>query len=544
MNPFNRLLVVFGCLVLGFLPGQAQGVLDRSVSVQCIDRPIASVLSDIESRYQIFFTYSKNYIPVDKTVSLQYRQSPLREVLSHMFATTAVVFVETRGKVILKIDPEKEEELRQISLYEEVRKRQEALISARKKEKERLRLNPMAHQTKNYPESTGGQVSREIDWEKYQFPPLPQDTLEEDLEPLPDMGMETKIAQVSVFPFLGSNGVSSNEVVNRFSFNIFWGMNGGVDGLEAGLFFNSIKNNVVGAQLAGMGNTIGGDLEGTQVAGLFNVVMGEAAGFQGAGLFNISPRSFSGVQVGGVFNIANSSSSAIQVAGLMNAGMGRTGTQVAGLFNFAEEVQGFQIGGLLNVAKKVKGSQIGLINVADSLSGVSIGLLNFIKDGYNRAEFSVNETFFGNFSMRIGVQRFYNILYIGGRFDNVSESGATASRQLNLSWGLGYGIGTGITIGSRNNMLNLETILIHVNEQEFWTRSLNLWNQYRIGFDFQTGAKTSIFFGPSMNILFSNKIDSDYNILGSNIMPYTFYDKTKGRTNVKMWVGFGAGVRF
>jgi hypothetical protein len=544
MNPLKIGLFIIGCLVLGCISGKAQEVLDRRVSVQCRSQTVASVLSDIESRYRIFFTYSKNYIPVEKRVSLDIRQSPLREVLSRMFDSTAVVFLEKRGKVILKIDPVKEEELRQWQLYEEVRQRQEALISARKKEKERLRLNPMAHRTENYLEMPGGHAAREIDWEKYKFPPLLQDTLDRGLEPLPKMGMEKKIAQVSVFPFFGSNGVASNEVINRFSLNIFWGMNGGVDGLEVGLFFNSIKNDVVGVQLAGMGNTVGGDLDGTQVAGLFNVVLGELEGFQGAGLFNIVPRSFSGVQAAGMFNIANSQTSAMQIAGLMNVGMGRTGTQVSGLFNFAEEVEGVQVGGLLNVADKVRGSQIGLINVADSLSGVSIGLLNFIRDGYKRFEFSANETFFGNFSLRIGVRRFYNILHIGSRFDNRSSNGTSTDRQLNLTWGLGYGFGTGITMGARNNMINLEALLIHVNEQEFWTSSLNLWNQYRLGFDFQTGAGTSVFFGPSMNILFSKKIDSDSNTLGSNIMPYSFYDKTKGGTNVKMWMGFSAGVRF
>jgi hypothetical protein len=35
-----------------------------------------------------------------------------------MFDSTAVVFLEKRGKVILKIDPVKEEELRQWQLYE------------------------------------------------------------------------------------------------------------------------------------------------------------------------------------------------------------------------------------------------------------------------------------------------------------------------------------------------------------------------------------------------------------------------------------------
>lgn len=539
----NRLLLIIGWITITFTTAAAQEVLDRLISVQTTNETIASVLSGIEDRYRIFFTYSKNYIPVEKKVSLYHARSPLRRVLEDMFESTAVVYVEKRGKVILKIDPVKEEELRQLSLYEEIRKRQEAIISARREENERLRLSPMVRQTKRYLDRPGGYASLEVDWEKYKFPPLPPKEPEPELEPFPDRGPERKLAQASIFPFFGTNGLESNDITNRLSFNLFWGMNGGVDGLEAGLFFNSIRNKVEGVQIAGMGNTVGGDLEGVQAAGLFNVVLGNVEGVQAAGLFNVTPARFSGVQLAGMFNIAAANESAVQVAGLMNASTGNVKTQISGLFNAANHVNGGQFSSLLNVAKRVEGVQLGLINVADSISGVPIGLLNFIKNGYNRVEFSANETFYGNFALRIGVRSFYNILLIGGRIDG-GRAATEPNRQLSLSWGLGYGFGTGITMGSRNNMMCLETVLIHVNEQQFWTRSLNLLNRYRLNFDFQTGPKTSIFFGPSMNIMFSKKFDEEALTYGSGIMPYSFYDKTRGQTNIKMWAGVGAGVRF
>ena len=546
MSTFRGLLLIIGWITIGNTAVYTQSVLDRSVNIPSGYQSIASILSSIEDQYQIFFTYSKNYIPVDNKVNLEVQKASLRNVLDEMFNATAVVYVERRGKVILKIDPVKEEELRQLSLYEEIRKRQEALISARNKEKERLRLNPMARRINNFLETPGSYTALDLDWEKYKFPPIVLEEPEEDLEPLPDMGQEKRLAQISVFPFLGTNAIASYDITNKFSLNIFWGMNGGLDGVEVGLFVNSIKKQAKGLQIAGLGNTVGGDVEGSQIAGMFNISSGKVGGVQASGLFNIAAKDFSGVQAAGIFNIANSmdSTSAVQVAGLMNVGAGKVKTQISGLFNFAEEVQGTQIAGLLNVAKKVEGLQFGLINIADTVSGVPFGLLNFIKNGYNRTEFSVNETFYGNFSLRIGVRRFYNILYIGSRLDKDRLSGNLDRQQLTLTWGLGYGFGTGITIGARNNMINLETIFIHVNEQQFWTRPLNLLNQYRLGLDIQTGAKTSIFFGPNMNIMFSKLNNEDAKTLGSNIMPYAFYDKTKGQTNVKMWLGFGAGVRF
>ncbi len=546
MSTLRGLFLIFGWIIVVNTSVVAQSVLDKTVSIPTGNQTIAAILSSIENQYQIFFTYSKNYIPVDNRVNLGVRRATLRDILDEMFDATAVAYVERRGKIILKIDPAKEEELRQLSLYEEVRKRQEALISARNKEKERLRLNPMARKLNNYLETPGTYASLELDWEKYKFPPIIPEEPEEDLEPLPDMGQEKRLAQVSVFPFFGTNALESNDVTNRFSLNVFWGMNGGLDGVEVGMFFNSIKKKAKGLQVAGLGNTVGGKVEGTQLAGLFNIGASKVEGVQGSGLFNIAAGDFKGVQAAGVFNVANSldSTRAVQVAGLMNVGAGKVRSQISGLMNFAEDVQGTQIAGLLNVAKKVEGLQFGLINVADTVSGVPFGLLNFIKNGYNRTEFSINETFYGNFALRIGVRRFYNILYIGGRLDNDRLNGSANRQQLSLSWGVGYGFGTGITMGARNNLFNIETIFIHVNEKQFWTRSLNLLNQYRFGFDLQTGAKTSVFFGPNLNIMFSELNNVDTNTLGSNIMPYAFFDETRGGTNIKMWLGFGAGVRF
>ncbi len=532
------------CLILWLADSSAQEGLDRLVSIQVRHQTIEQVLTDIEDRYQIFFTYSKNFIPVDQQVNLHFVESPLEKVLEEMFRETAVAFVERRGKIILKIDPVKEEALQQRRLYEELRRRQEALLSARQQEKERMKTEPLARKTTRFLDRPGQGAHLVVDWEKYRLPPLPKETSGHQLDPLPDMGPERKVGQISVLPFLGTNALESDEITNRLSFNVFWGWNGGLDGLEVGLFFNSIKNQMEGVQLAGMGNAVGGEMEGVQVAGLFNVVLGAAKGYQGAGLFNVSPDVFSGVQTAGLFNFANETRSAVQVAGLMNISGGEVKTQFAGFLNAAKKVKGLQFSTLLNVAGHVEGAQIGLINVADSISGVPIGLLNFIKNGYNRVEFSANETFLGNFALRIGVRKFYNILIVGGRIDGGGWSGSPPTREVSFSWGLGYGIGKGLTIGSRNNMLCLEALLMHVNERQFWTRSMNLWNQYRIGFDFQTGRRTSVFFGPTMNILFSELYNEDTNTIGSNIMPYTFYDRTREQMNVKMWAGFGLGVRF
>jgi hypothetical protein len=87
---------------------------------------------------------------------------------------------------------------------------------------------------------------------------------------------------------------------------------------------------------------------------------------------------------------------------------------------------------------------------------------------------------------------------------------------------------------------------MHVNERERWTKELNSLNQFRLTIDVRTGKRTSIFAGPVSNVMISRLKNGD--VIGSSIMPYTHYDETSTTadgvvTNVKMWLGFTAGIR-
>ena len=108
-----------------------------------------------------------------------------------------------------------------------------------------------------------------------------------------------------------------------------------------------------------------------------------------------------------------------------------------------------------------------------------------------------------------------------------------------LTWGLGYGIGSAITLGT-HVLLNIEALTIHVNEREGWTKELNQLNQLKILIDLRIGRRTSIFAGPSGNLMVSKLYDIESEFFGSKIMPYGLYDETINGTNVKMWIGFNA----
>jgi hypothetical protein len=87
-------------------------------------------------------------------------------------------------------------------------------------------------------------------------------------------------AQVSFAYPLGTNGADSLNYSNGFSFNILFGLNGGVRGAELGGVFNFNAGDVKWAQLAGVLNINTGDTSGVQMAGVLNTNFGDTRGLQ------------------------------------------------------------------------------------------------------------------------------------------------------------------------------------------------------------------------------------------------------------------------
>lgn len=512
--------------------------LYKSVTVHYSNVRLEDVLVDISQKHRVQFSYSSYYVPVDKKVTAHIENQPLMVALDEVFADTKIVYATIAGQIVLKVD--KNKPIRGLSHRET-------------KEQPMLVVNPMVEQREKAPEfppierrersstlkSGQSTIYEPIDLEAFKdlFP-----VLEAEEKKLEDF---TRLAQVSVWPAIGTNAGYSEEITNKLSFNVFWGMNGGVDGVEVGGFVNSIKNDVEGVQAAGLGNVVQGNVTGSQIGGLFNKVGGTTVGVQVGGLFNISHETsaiqgaglanivkgdFGGVQVGGLFNIVTGSSSGTQAAGLFNITHEDGNTQLSGLFNIADDVDG-QLAGFFNRAKKVGGFQIGIINVADTVGGATIGLLNFVKNGYNKVEISGGDLLKANLGFKFGSPAFYNIIHLGSY---VSDE----------SWGLGYGVGTAITMNPRW-LLNLEAVAIHLNEGELWTSDLNLLNQFRFTVDCRLSRHVNLFLGLSANVLVSRLRNSEDQLIGSQLVPYTLFEyNDSDKTNIKMWAGFNVGLRF
>ena len=546
MKYTGLLIGIFLLLGSHWLGAQPAGLV---LTLRYQDEPLGQVLQDISRRYPVRFVYSSELVPVDQRVRVHVQDQPLSGALDALFASTPIVYTNINGNIVLRSDPGKPERRLGMKLPppEPV-----PLIDPREIEA-RLSFQPvMPLGRKELRQLPGGNAVWEVDLEKFRLPTEAEMALGDDLEDY------RRLAQVSLLPFIGTNAERSDQMTNNISLNLLWGANGGVDGMEVGGFMNYIKNDVRGVQVAGLGNMVGGAITGTQVSGLFNVSDNQMTGVQVGGLFNLAgetdavqvggvfnvTRDFAGVQVGGLFNVAAGPADGLQVAGLFNAAQGDVKSQVSGLVNLAGDVKAGQISTLLNVGKKVDGFQIALINVADSVSGIPIGLLNIVRKGYNRVELSTGEALYGNLGLKLGARSFYNIFHFGLRWGEPSAGQAPVSQQnASVTWGLGYGLGTAIRLGERS-LFNVEAVSLHLNEREGWTKELNLLNQLRLTFDWQAGRSASFFAGPSGNVLVSKRRDTEGNLRGSSIAPYTLGEDFSGSASVQLWVGINAGVRF
>jgi hypothetical protein len=216
--------------------------------------------------------------------------------------------------------------------------------------------------------------------------------------------------QLSLFPGISTNGISSGSYYNSFSLNLFGGLSAGNHILEVGLVSNVNIRSSTGIQIAGLANIIGANAflnltlseerslmrddsvsnsTGIQIAGLLNYVRGNSSGIQVSGGLNAVDGDFTGFQLAGIGNSSGGTSQGFMLAGfynLSNESVG--GFQISSIFNYTnEQLSGFQLG-LINKAKRIKGKkstppvrekglQIGLFNFSKAMDGVQIGLINF-----------------------------------------------------------------------------------------------------------------------------------------------------------------------
>ncbi len=354
-------------------------------------------------------------------------------------------------------------------------------------------------------------------------------------------------AQVSIIYPLGSNGLGSKTKPNNFSFNLFYGLNGGLNGLEIGGFANANTGPVNGIQIAGLSNINSAEANGIIISGLTNIVGDSSHAISIAGIANKHAGSYDGIQIAGIANFINSDLVGIQVSGISGTIMGNTtGFQISGINNYSNggfygcqiagisnvnkgDLTGLQVG-LINHAKKMTGLQVGLFNIAESYeSGIPIGLFSFVKNGFHSLDFTYNESVYANLNLKLGVPAFYNIFKVG-YMPIPNDEYYT------------YGIGAGTMVSlTKKFKLSLEAAANHIVPKTYVPKIDFLVNT-DLNLRFHLTKHIGFFAGPSLNIYFAET--SGENNATTLKIPYKLYtDKWwygQGETNY--WIGYNAGI--
>lgn len=582
---YKSLLTGFVCLLLCLQLGAQD--LQQKVNLSLKGASLQVALEELHKRYGVQFSYINNDLPAAPTINLQLRNVTLQEALNRLLAPANLGYTTHKGRVIIsKSLPKKAPEApaplpqQQAAPVEKKREPSAQTTDTEPREAPEPEVLPQIAPVRE------GIIERAQDEPAMQYkPPSP------NLYATLDRAVFSKIASAPVestkpyhigliYP-LSNHGTAAGKYVNRLSLHLLVGYAAGLEGLEASAIGNIEHDYVQGAQFAGVFNVVKGDARGLQASGFVNLVGGKVRGIQFAGFSNFSRHDVQGGQFGGFGNLAAhihgaqfagfgnisggvegaqfggfgniaSKVQGAQFAGFGNlvdsldgvgqfAGFGNIansvkGVQAAGFGNLTQKVEGVQMAGFLNVAGSVKGVQLGILNIADTVDGVPIGLLSLVRKGYRSAELWTGEDFRANMAFKIGVERFYNIFAIGSQLGGADR------------WGLGYGFGSLWRLSNRLR-LNTDVMSINVFEErisESWRQGqeLNLLNKFRLLGGWQFARYFSLFAGPTFNVLVSRYQNED-GTLGSRLVEKTFYDKTStGGTNVKMWVGFNAGVRF
>ncbi|MFD1551834.1 hypothetical protein DNU06_01950 [Putridiphycobacter roseus] len=353
--------------------------------------------------------------------------------------------------------------------------------------------------------------------------------------------------QFSVIYPIGSNGIQSKSKTNNFSFNLFYGLNGGLNGLEIGGLANANTGDVNGLQIGGLSNINTKAANGIIIAGLTNIAGDSSHAISIAGIANKQGGSFDGMQLAGITNYIQADMVGIQVAGISNTVIGNTtGIQVAGINNYSNgsfygcqiagisnvnkgDLTGIQVG-LINHAKEMTGMQVGLFNIASSYkSGVPIGLFSFVKDGFHAIDFSYNESINANLSLKLGVPAFYNIFKVGYM---------PFADQAYYTYGIGAGTMLNLT---KKFKISAEASASHIVPKVYVPKIDFLVNT-DLNLRFHLTKHIGFFAGPSLNIYFT-ETDGENSATTLKI-PYKMYtDKWwygQGETNY--WIGYNAGI--
>lgn len=357
----------------------------------------------------------------------------------------------------------------------------------------------------------------------------------------------TRPGQVTFFYPIGTNGIDAPKYQNNVSLNALYGISGGVNGFELAGLVNTSLGDVYGAQIAGIANIDTKKTSGLIAAGIANVLSDSSSSLCLAGIANVFGKSATGMHAAGISNTVNGNYLGLQFSGISNMVAGTTlGGQFAGISNISTgEFKGFQAAGIsnlvygdltgaqigfINTAKKIKGFQFGFINIAEEFEqGVPLGFLSFVKNGYHAFELSATESVYANATLKVGVEKLYNIFKVG-----YTANGA----ENYMTYGVGLGSMVSLTEKARLSFdLSGNQII-----GSFLNPKLDILSKADVAFRYRFNKHFGVFAGPSFNgYVAEHDVDTENTSLP---VPYALYRHNWGNKegSTSLWVGANAGL--
>ncbi len=552
-------LVFIGIFLLSSLFGFSQNPLLKEISLDVHDKAIELVLSDIEEQGQFSFSYNSKLIGADETISIKVESKTVESVLNSMLGDE-LSYLHRGNYIIIQnrnpegfektkmefsgeiVDGATGERIPDANVYEVVKLKStftdengdfnlevandygyvDILIS-----KENY-LDTIIRVEANSNEPLYITLTRDIGntYRKVEASVVSKlDSMEfiktfwnKNIEKLKSIDLsEERQYQISLLPFIGTNGKMGGKISNKLSFNLLAGYAKGVHGFEMGGGLNLINDTVKGVQIGGVGNIVGGNVEGIQLGGAFN----------------LNKSKFRGLQMAGIINLGSDSIRGAQFSGFINISPNFKGVQAAGFANvISHETKGVQISGFLNYTETLRGVQLGFLNITDTVkSGVPIGFFTYVRKGFHKFELEYQDSLRGSIAFKTGTYRLYNI-FLGSYFHDSKDP----------LWSLGYGLGTQFNMGKRFYS-NLELSAQSLQPIDRWESDLNLLANLNLNIGINIAKRFSINAGPVLN-LYLKSTNTNAIAFGDSYQDLVFYDETQDDTHVKMWMGYRVGIRF
>jgi len=544
MRRFTLSIVMMLTINMAAIIGSAcaQTVLDRTVRLQVHQQPLKVVIDSIGVLSDIRFSYPTRIIPSDSLVSVNFENNSIREVLTQLL-DNRFEFLPIRNHVIIRYAPfrlqlEASEVKRDDRFYtiQGVVKDAEtgkAVVAASVYERDLL-LSAITDASGEFNirvRTREPKVTLIVTKELYTDAALVMQL--DGITILSDSANANRLTQYSDHDsdrversFLGrllvpnrlrimTQNLRGFLLERPYQVSLTPGLS--THGMMSGQVIDKVSINVIGGYTAG--------IEGVEIAGAFNLNKGDVSGVQAAGVFNKNGGTLGGVQLSGVYNHAGVSVSGAQVAGVVNHTSKAKGIQIAGLYNKVDnDIHGVQLSGLLNKVSHLRGMQIGVVNIADSVNGAVLGIVNIVlKNGVLNLSVSTDESV--NVVFRSGTKRLYSILMVG-----------STTSKIDHSFIFGYGLGTQFRLNEKWNFSPEATWRDYYINSDYndHLSKLDLLFQRRLP------GNRSIYFGPSMNLWYSNRDGSspDLWFLNENRRSY----RKIGDGALHGWVGATVGI--